>query len=98
MSEPTIKKSSIAEIWSLTKPNGRFNEWGERKWIAVSPEKQDMIDKEITGLNLSPRAKEFLLLFVSIESLATYIESSKTSKDSILKQVLGVMWLTHPIG
>jgi hypothetical protein len=33
--------------------------------------------------------QRFLLLFVSIESLATYIESSKTPKDSILGKIFG---------
>ncbi len=59
MPETNIKNKSVSEIWSIIKPNGRFNNWGERKWIGGIPiEKQDSVNKELSHLNLSPRATE----------------------------------------
>jgi hypothetical protein len=40
------------------KPDGRFNEWGERKWLTASPEKQRSVATELAGLGLSPRARD----------------------------------------
>ncbi|MCA9921219.1 MAG: hypothetical protein KC421_02545 [Anaerolineales bacterium] len=49
---------SISEIWSLKNPGGKFNDWGERKWIATPSEKQQLVERELTTLKLSPRARE----------------------------------------
>jgi hypothetical protein len=48
----------ISEIWSLEKPDGRFNQWGERKWIATPSEKQQIVENELNALDLSPRTRE----------------------------------------
>lgn len=49
-------RPTVSEIWSLEKPDGRFNDWGERKWLAIPLERQLKVDQEITGLNLTSRA------------------------------------------
>ena len=58
MNQPLKNLRPISEIWSLQRPNGRYNDWGERKWIAVPPEKQEAVAKELNSLNLSPRARD----------------------------------------
>jgi hypothetical protein len=39
------------------RPNGRFNNWGERKWIAVDPQWTKFVDQEVAKLRLTPRAR-----------------------------------------
>jgi hypothetical protein len=53
----TSKPPSISEIWGLPKPDGRFNDWGERKWLVVSSDDTDRVNHELVGLQLSSRAK-----------------------------------------
>ncbi len=38
------------------KPDGRYNDWGERKWIQTTPQKADEVASELANLKLSPRA------------------------------------------
>jgi len=51
-------RSSISELVPIPKPEGRFNNWGERKWITVSPKKQQIIEQDLSKLEISPRAHE----------------------------------------
>jgi hypothetical protein len=48
----------VSELVPIPKPGGRFNNWGERKWITVSSEKQQVIAQKLSKLELSPRARE----------------------------------------
>lgn len=50
-------RPSISDLSPIPKPEGRFNDWGERKWIAISNEKQEAVDRELAGLALSSRAR-----------------------------------------
>jgi hypothetical protein len=42
---------------AFPKPEGRFNDWGERKWIEVPPDRLAAVDAELSKLRLSPRAR-----------------------------------------
>lgn len=53
----SAREPKVADLWNLPKPAGRFNDWGERKWIQVSKEKSQSVDEEIQALNLSHRAR-----------------------------------------
>ena len=39
------------------KPAGRFNDWGERRWIEAEPDWIRFVDREIDHLGLAPRAR-----------------------------------------
>jgi hypothetical protein len=58
MTDSKSSLKSISEIWSLDKPDGRYNDWGERKWIAAPSEKSESVESEIRKLQLNPRAME----------------------------------------
>src|SRR5690606_20560770 len=49
---------SVSEIWKLSKPVGRFNNWGERKWVTASEGKLAEVERELSTLKLTPRAME----------------------------------------
>lgn len=54
--EPSIP---VSEHWNILKPEGRFNDWGKRNWIAVSEEKQLMVAEKLAKLgSMSKRATE----------------------------------------
>ena len=48
--------SSTPNYPSIPKPNGRYNNWGERKWIQTTPQRAEEVSRELASLNLSPRA------------------------------------------
>lgn len=39
------------------RPNGRFNNWGERKWITADPQWTKFVDQEVAKLRLRPQAR-----------------------------------------
>jgi len=56
MTSANRSKSSSGTTWYATKPHGRFNDWGHRKWLQVSEEKLAAVDEELRRVKLSPRA------------------------------------------
>ena len=39
------------------RPDGRFNNWGERKWITADSQWTKFVDQEDAKLRLTPRAR-----------------------------------------
>ncbi len=57
MCESDHSKSHETKFQFPSKPNGRFNNWGERKWITATPQWTRFVDKEVARLRLTPRAR-----------------------------------------
>jgi hypothetical protein len=57
MTSGSDTRASSAAAWYARKPDGRFNDWGERKWLRVTPEQLPLVDNELRRLELSPRAR-----------------------------------------
>jgi hypothetical protein len=76
---------SIPAYWRMQKPEGRFNDWGERKGLTAPTEKEEAVARELANLTMSPRALS--LYQVAQLTDATGIEFVFTSDAEIPRPV-----------